>query len=82
MLVDRLENAGWVGRRKHPTDRRYLLIELTPRALEATPNGLAEYHATIRRLTAHVPAAHRTVIADLLRQAADAAAQAAGQQHT
>ena len=26
MLVDRLEQAGWVHRRPHPGDRRYVLI--------------------------------------------------------
>jgi len=26
MLVDRLERAGWVHRRPHPGDRRYVLI--------------------------------------------------------
>ena len=31
MLVDRLERAGWVHRRPHPGDRRYVLIELSPR---------------------------------------------------
>src|SRR5271165_7592046 len=34
-LVDRLEEAGFVHRRTHPSDRRYLLVELAPRALEA-----------------------------------------------
>src|SRR5215469_17495425 len=29
MLVDRLERAGWVHRRPHPTDRRYILVALS-----------------------------------------------------
>ena len=32
MLVDRLEHAGWVNRRAHETDRRYTVLELSPRA--------------------------------------------------
>ena len=48
MLVDRLERAGWVNRRPHPSDRRYLLLELSPNVAERTPQGLAEYHAAIR----------------------------------
>ena len=32
MLIDRLESAGWVRRGPHPTDRRYVLLELTERA--------------------------------------------------
>src|SRR5215470_2482709 len=34
MLVDRLEHGGWVRRRPHPADRRYVLVELSPQALE------------------------------------------------
>ncbi|MGO9657558.1 MAG: MarR family winged helix-turn-helix transcriptional regulator, partial [Acidimicrobiales bacterium] len=29
MLVDRLEATGWVRRGPHPTDRRYIVLELT-----------------------------------------------------
>ena len=45
MLVDRLERAGWVHRRPHPGDRRYVLIELSPLAAASAPEGLAVYHA-------------------------------------
>src|SRR6266568_6556102 len=40
MLVDRLEEAGWVRRRPHPSDRRYVLVELTPEAIGRSPQGL------------------------------------------
>jgi DNA-binding MarR family transcriptional regulator len=75
MLVDRLERAGWVHRRPHPGDRRYVLIELSPRAAEA-PEGLAAYHARVRALAAGVPAAQREAVAAFLAAAADAAAAA------
>jgi len=77
MLVDRLEQAGWVARRKHPTDRRYLLIELTPAALEAIPEGLAQYHSAMASLARRVPLEHRPIVTNFLRDAADAAARAA-----
>src|SRR3974377_2083604 len=32
MLVDRLEHAGWVNRRPHPTHPRYTLLDLSPQA--------------------------------------------------
>lgn len=35
MLVDRLEKAGWVHRRPHPSDRRYVL----PRAVASYAGG-------------------------------------------
>ena len=53
MLVDRLEQAGLVRRRPHPSDRRYVLVELSPQALERTPAGLAAYHARIRAIAGH-----------------------------
>jgi DNA-binding MarR family transcriptional regulator len=39
MLVDRLERAGWVQRRQHPGDRRSVLVELSPQAVELAPRG-------------------------------------------
>ena len=62
----RLEaRPAFVHRRKHPTDRRYLLIELTPRALEAIPEGLANYHASVHRLANDVPVEHRAAVESL-----------------
>jgi DNA-binding MarR family transcriptional regulator len=77
MLVDRLENGGWVRRRRHPADRRYVLVELSPQAIERTPAGLAAYHAQIRAIAASIPASHRVAIGNFLQAAADAAAGAA-----
>jgi DNA-binding MarR family transcriptional regulator len=77
MLVDRLEQAGWVHRRPHPGDRRYGLIELSPLAAASAPEGLAAYHARVRALAAGVPAGQRQAVAAFLAAAADAAAGAA-----
>jgi DNA-binding MarR family transcriptional regulator len=77
MLVDRLERAGWVNRRPHPTDRRYLLLELSPNVAERTPPGLAQYHAAIRRLTATIGGKEREIIDAFLAAASDAASDAA-----
>jgi DNA-binding MarR family transcriptional regulator len=81
MLVDRLEEAGWVHRRKHPSDRRYLLIELAPAALDAIPEGLARYHSEISRLAATVAVEHRSAMTTFLTEAADAAARATREMH-
>jgi DNA-binding MarR family transcriptional regulator len=81
MLVDRLEEAGWVHRRKHPTDRRYLLIELSPAALDATPEGLANYHTAVSNLAQRVPKDDRAAVTSFLIAAADAAARAAAELH-
>jgi DNA-binding MarR family transcriptional regulator len=77
MLVDRLENAGWVRRRPYPGDRRYVLIELTPHAVASGPPELAAYHATIQELSRAVPSAEREAITGYLAAATDAAAAAA-----
>jgi DNA-binding MarR family transcriptional regulator len=77
MLVDRLQDAGWVRRRPHPSDRRYVLVELSAQALERTPDRLAAYHARIRAIADKVPAADRDAIRAFLQAAAEAASGAA-----
>jgi DNA-binding MarR family transcriptional regulator len=77
MLVDRLEDAGWVRRRPHPSDRRYVLVELTEQAIERTPDRLAAYHARIKTIADKVPAAHRDAIRSFLEATAEAASDAA-----
>jgi DNA-binding MarR family transcriptional regulator len=77
MLVDRLEDAGWVRRRPHPSDRRYVLVELSGQAIERTPARLAAYHARIRAIAGKVPAPDRDVILAFLQAASEAAADAA-----
>jgi DNA-binding MarR family transcriptional regulator len=79
MLADRLERAGWVNRRPHPTDRRFVLLELSPQVAEQTPPALARYHAAIQALAAEVPAEHREALGAFLDAAAQAAAYAASQ---
>ncbi len=76
MLVDRLEQGGWVRRGPHPTDRRYILVELAPQALERTPAGLTSYHTRIRALAAKVAPEHRDAVRNFLQAAADAASDA------
>ncbi len=79
MLVDRLEQAGWVKRGAHPSDRRYVMVGLSATALERTPAGLAAYHARVRAAAAEVPAEHREALRTFLQAAVDAASAAAGQ---
>jgi DNA-binding MarR family transcriptional regulator len=66
--LDRLEKAGLVARSPAPDDRRGVLVRLTPKgrrlADEAVAAGLAEQ----QRLLAHLPAAKRTQLNDLLRE--------------
>ncbi len=77
MLVDRLEAGGWVRRGPHPTDRRYVMVELSPQVAKRTPAGLDAYHSRIRAMAGKVPAQHRDAVFSFLNTAADAAAAAA-----
>ena len=77
MLVDRLEAAGWVRRGPHPSDRRYVMLELTPKAVEAAPAGLAVFHRRIQAIASDVPAEHRQAVCAFLDAAAAAASAAA-----
>jgi len=81
MLVDRLEAAGWVARRPHPSDRRYTLLELSAKAAADSPAALDAYHAAIRALVAITPSDQRDIIINFLQAAAKAASTAAQQLH-
>jgi DNA-binding MarR family transcriptional regulator len=79
MLVDRLEQVGWVLRRPHPSDRRYVVIELTQTALDAIPQGLATYHESIARLARSLRPEQREQAVSFLTAAAVAASDAAAE---
>lgn len=54
-LVDELETAGYVLRRDHPADRRAVLVELTPKAVELL-RTMADAHTELaRQLFGHLP---------------------------
>lgn len=78
MLADRLEAAGLVRRRPHPSDRRYVVLELSASAMQRAPAGLGVYHLAIADLVAGIPAEHAEIIGTFLGAAAQAAARAAG----
>jgi DNA-binding MarR family transcriptional regulator len=77
MLIDRLEAAGWVRRGPHPTDRRYVLLDLTPKAAEDAPVELAVFHDRIQSIAKSVPAEHRGALCAFLDAATDSASRAA-----
>ena len=77
MLVDRLEHLGLVRRGPHPTDRRYILLELSPEAVKRAPAGLATYHARMRALAAETRPEHRAALCSFLLAASNAASEAA-----
>jgi DNA-binding MarR family transcriptional regulator len=77
MLVDRLERLGWVRRGPHPSDRRYVLLELSAQAFERTPAELATYHKKMRALAAGLSRERGEAVRSFLTAAAEAVARVA-----
>lgn len=65
--VDRLERAGLVARSPSPTDRRALLVTLTPAGREVVDRAVVAGLETQRSLLAALPPARRRELDGLLR---------------
>ena len=55
LLVNRLEQRGWVERRPDPTDRRVVMVALTEEGHEALARLRAEYRALLHEEMATLP---------------------------
>jgi DNA-binding MarR family transcriptional regulator len=75
-LVDRLEQAGLVGRQPHPTDRRTTLVGLRPGAELPEVPELEQYHQASRRAASQLSAAGRAAVTGFLSAVTADAAQA------
>jgi hypothetical protein len=73
MLVDRLEGAGLVVRRAHPTDRRATLVELVLEPPLPRCPKLDRYHAVVAA-TSSRPSARAQIVAFLTDVTAHATA--------
>ncbi len=76
MLVDRLERAGWVQRRSHPSDRRAVIVEPTKKAFAQVPKALVNFHAAIERAASEIPSEHREALGAFLVTVSSAASEA------
>lgn len=70
-LLDKLERAGHVRRRAHPTDRRKLLVELTTSGHELVTGAYRDF---AERLVPALPATGRPQLLGFLRAAGEALA--------
>ncbi|WP_157887704.1 MarR family winged helix-turn-helix transcriptional regulator [Frondihabitans sp. PAMC 28766] len=68
-LIDRLEGAGYVVRRPHPTDRRSTRLTLTAEGRSAVSGAGALYAEVLERV---VPEAEREAVSSLFRRLAQA----------
>jgi DNA-binding MarR family transcriptional regulator len=66
--IDRLTQKGLVERLPDPSDRRGVLVRLTPEGRERADQALAELLRQERALLGGLSARQRTELADLLRQ--------------
>ncbi|MEV6851189.1 MarR family transcriptional regulator [Actinoplanes sp. NPDC051411] len=67
--LDRLEKAGMVERSPSPSDRRGVLVRLTPHGFDVVDQAVSAGLAEQERLLAHLPAEKRRQLDDLLREA-------------
>jgi DNA-binding MarR family transcriptional regulator len=66
--VDRLVTRGFVDRSPDPSDRRGVLVRLTPSGKQAVDGALETLLASERDLLSDLPAGDRTRLAELLKQ--------------
>lgn len=63
--IDRLEKAGLIERRKHPSDRRGVLVALTPAGFELIDGMLAAHVANLQRVLAGLTADEQRTLHEL-----------------
>ena len=66
VLVDALEAMGLVRRQAHPTDRRAILIELTPKGVDACRVMYSQHIEAVSELFADLPDADQRELLRLL----------------
>ena len=69
-LVQRMERAGLLIREQHPSDRRSVLVRLTPTFVERAERTLEPLVSELQRLAEEVPIDHRPALARFLSRVA------------
>jgi DNA-binding MarR family transcriptional regulator len=67
--LDRLEKVGLIERLPSPTDRRSVLVQLTPQGFDVVDQAVSAGLAEQQRLLAHMPPERLRQLDDLLREA-------------
>jgi DNA-binding MarR family transcriptional regulator len=65
-LLDTLQRNGFIRRTPHPSDRRKILVEITPQARDVVDRMLPVLHAAEAEIFAPLPARDRAALIDLL----------------
>ncbi|GAA5040559.1 hypothetical protein GCM10023259_008100 [Thermocatellispora tengchongensis] len=67
-VLNTLEAAGLVQRRRESADRRVVTVDLTRRGLETVLDTFGDHHAREHEWTSGLSAEERRILADLLRR--------------
>lgn len=76
--IDRLEKAGLIKRRKHPTDRRGTLVALTPNGKTLIDELLAQHVENERNVLSALDAGEQEQLSDLLAKLLSSLAASTG----
>jgi DNA-binding MarR family transcriptional regulator len=66
--LDRLEDAGYIERKPHPTDRRGTLVTLTKQGLEVIDLAVVAHVAREKQMLSALTSEEQKVLANLLRK--------------
>ena len=69
-MIQRLHDAGNLVRERHPSDRRSILVDLSPAIVERAEHALAPLVRDLQQLAEEVPEAERMTIARFLTRVA------------
>jgi DNA-binding MarR family transcriptional regulator len=70
-LVDEMETAGWIRRRRSDTDRRAFALQLTPAGRRIVEQVNQQVPLIDRQLAARLAAAERRALLEILQRIAD-----------
>jgi DNA-binding MarR family transcriptional regulator len=77
--LDRLERAGLIARKAHPTDRRGIIVRLTDKGRKLIDEALTAHVENEHRILAGLTPAERETLAGLLAKLLDSLAKPEGQ---
>jgi MarR family transcriptional regulator, 2-MHQ and catechol-resistance regulon repressor len=66
--IDRLEGKRLVARKRHPSDRRIRIVELTSKGRQLIEKAFARHRIDLENAVAHLSRAERGLLVDLLKR--------------
>jgi MarR family transcriptional regulator, 2-MHQ and catechol-resistance regulon repressor len=69
--IDRLESKWLVVRKRHPTDRRIRIVELTNKGRQLIKTAFAQHRVDMEKAVSNLSRAERGMLVDLLKRLGD-----------